>query len=171
MRYDEKYILPRSQSGRATRSFYGWVCGYFPGALVPIDRKLRSDGYLELLEDVFIPSINAAFGDQDPINIIEDNCSIHTAHIVRNFWRNNPRFNRLPLPPCTPEINVIENVWAELVREWTLSMARTEEELIVRVEQGWEAMRNRPDYFQRLTDSVSTRLQKILDKEGSLIHY
>ncbi|CAB0035218.1 unnamed protein product, partial [Trichogramma brassicae] len=102
--------LPRSWSGRATKCFFGWVCGYTPGALVPVDRKLNSDGYLDLLEDVFVPTINQVFGNQCTINVIEDNSAIHPTHIVRNWWRDQPRFNRLELPPRSPEINIIEVV-------------------------------------------------------------
>ncbi|KAL7291992.1 hypothetical protein TKK_0014277 [Trichogramma kaykai] len=170
-RYEEKYILPRSWSGRATKCFFGWVCGYTPGALVPVDRKLNSEGYVDLLEDVFVPTINQVFGNQCAINVIEDNCAIHTAHIVRNWWRDDSRFNRLELPPRSPEINIIENVWAEMVREWRPTMATTEAQLIARVEQTWESLRNNLEYFQKLTDSIPRRLQKIIDKNGSGIRY
>ncbi|CAB0042855.1 unnamed protein product [Trichogramma brassicae] len=41
------------------------------------------------------------------------------------------------------------NVWSEMVREWQPSMARTEAELIQRVEHSWEALRMKPDYFEK----------------------
>ncbi|CAB0028254.1 unnamed protein product [Trichogramma brassicae] len=63
------------------------------------------------------------------------------------------------------------NVWSEMVREWQPSMARTEAELIQRVEHSWEALRMKPDYFEKLANSVPRRLQRIIDQGGSAIHY
>ncbi|KAL7286627.1 hypothetical protein TKK_0019125 [Trichogramma kaykai] len=160
--YDEKYILPRSWNGRATKCFFGFISGYGPGSLVPEDRRLNSDGYLDLLEEIFVPTIRAIFGDEEVINVIEDDSAVYTAHIVRDWWRNQPQFNRLDLPARSPEINIIE---------WQPLMARTEAELIQRVEHSWEALRMKPDYFEKLANSVSRRLQRIIDQGGSAIHY
>ncbi|CAB0044285.1 unnamed protein product, partial [Trichogramma brassicae] len=88
--------------------FVGLGVDILPALWFPVDRKLNSDGYLDLLEDVFVPTINQVFGNQCTINVIEDNSAIHTAHIVRNWWRDQPRFNRLELPPRSQEINIIE---------------------------------------------------------------
>ncbi|KAL7294750.1 hypothetical protein TKK_0011880 [Trichogramma kaykai] len=170
-RYEENYILPRSWNGRHTKCFFGWISGYTPGAICPVSRKLNSVGYLELLDEVFLPSVRAVFGDEGVINVIEDNSAIHTAHIVQEWWRNHPQFNRLDLPPRSPEINIIENVWSEMVRQWTPGMARTEAELIDRVNSAWESLRNKQSYFEKLANSMPRRLQKIIDSEGASINY
>uniref|UniRef100_A0ABD2VUI6 Tc1-like transposase DDE domain-containing protein n=1 Tax=Trichogramma kaykai TaxID=54128 RepID=A0ABD2VUI6_9HYME len=114
--YDEKYILPRSWNGRATKCFFGFISGYGPGSLVPEDRRLNSDGYLDLLEEIFVPTIRAIFGDEEVINVIEDDSAVYTAHIVRDWWRNQPQFNRLDLPARSPEINIIETTLQLLTR-------------------------------------------------------
>ncbi|KAL7292707.1 hypothetical protein TKK_0013830 [Trichogramma kaykai] len=170
-RYEENYILPRSWNGRHTKCFFGWISGYTPGAICPVSRKLNSVGYLELLDEVFLPSVRAVFGDEGVINVIEDNSAIHTAHIVQEWWRNHPQFNRLDLPPRSPEINIMENVWSEMVRQWTPGMARTEAELIDRVNSAWESLRNKQSYFEKLANSMPRRLQKIIDSEGASINY
>ena len=90
--------------------------------------------YVEILEQVFLPSIKAIYGDQDGnlqevINVIEDNSSVHTAGVVQQWYDEQLFFNRLDLPPRSPELNVIENVWAQMVQNWRSFMARTHEEL------------------------------------------
>ena len=132
--------------------------------------------YVEILEQVFLPSIKAIYGDQDGnlqevINVIEDNSSVHTAGVVQQWYDEQLFFNRLDLPPRSPELNVIENVWAQMVQNWRPSMARAHEELNDRVGQAWEELRDCLEYLQILTDSMPKRLGKIIESGGASIHY
>ena len=132
--------------------------------------------YVYLLDQVLLPSISAVYGDanvnlQEVINIIEDNSSVHTADIVKQWYQEQPFLNRLPLPARSPELNIIENVWAEMVRTWRPSMARTHEELMFRVDKAWGELRNRPDYLKNSTDSMQKRLENIIQVDGANINY
>ena len=89
---------------------------------------------MEILDGIILPSIRAVYGDengnlQEVVNIIEDNSGVHTAGIVKQWYANQPFINRLDLPARSPELNIIGNVWSEMVRNWKPSMARTHEEL------------------------------------------
>ena len=170
-RYDARYVLGRDHSGRRNASFWGWICGEFPGTLVPIERRLNAEQYVRILDDALICTVTAAFGDDEVLNILEDNSPVHTAHIVTEWFDANPRFNRLPLPPRSPDINIIENVWAEMVREWTPTMAPTAEQMHARVNEAWENLRDRQNFFNTLADSVPRRLQKIINVQGAHINY
>ena len=170
-RFEEQFILPRSYSGRATQGYWGWISGNFCGELVPVNRRQTAVDYLEILDNVLVPTVTAIYGNQQRINIIEDNSSVHTADIVKNWYRDHPLFNRLDMPPRSPDINVIENFWAEMVREWRPTMARNHDELMERVNEAWEELRHRPHYFRSLTDSMPKRLQKIIDVGGAHINY
>ncbi|CAB0038278.1 unnamed protein product [Trichogramma brassicae] len=154
----------------ATKMYFGWASGFGAGFLTPIDRTLNSDGYVDILEEFLNPTVRAVFGDEEVINVIEDNSAIHTANIVKEWWRKNPRYRRLELPARSPEINIIENVWAEMVREWKPSMATNQAQLMNRVEQGWEALRARLDYFENLANSVPRRLRQIIENHGASIN-
>lgn len=61
-RFNERYIQKSQRSGRISAGFWGWICRDGPGELVPVSRRLNSDGYLELLEDVLKPTVNICFG-------------------------------------------------------------------------------------------------------------
>ena len=137
---------------------------------------MKSEEYVEILDQIFLPSIKAVYGDQygnlqENVNVIEDNSGVHTTGIVQQWYAEQPFINRLNLPPRSPELNVIENVWAEMVRNWRPSMARTHQELMVRVEEAWEEIRNDKTYLQILTGSMPRRLQKLIDVGGANIHY
>ncbi|KAL7302953.1 hypothetical protein TKK_0004180 [Trichogramma kaykai] len=103
-RYNEKYILPRSWSGRATKKYFGWASGFGEGFLTPIDRTLNSEGN-------------------------------------------------------------------EMVREWKPTMATNQAQLMNRVEQAWEALRARPNYFKNLSNSVPRRLRQIIENHEASIKY
>ena len=50
-------------------------------------------------------------------------------------------------------------------------MASKHQELMVRVEEAWEEIRNDQTYLQILTGSMPRRLQKLIDVGGANIHY
>ena len=107
-RFEEQNILPSFYSGRITKSYWGWVSGFGPGELSEIDRTLKAPQYEEILENVFLPSVNALFGEHAKLIIIEDNSSAHRADLVKDWWAAHPRFMQLDLPSKSPDINVIE---------------------------------------------------------------
>lgn len=61
-RFDDRYIQKCQRSGRITSGFWGWICRDGPGELVPIRRRLNSDGYLELLDEILKPTVEISFG-------------------------------------------------------------------------------------------------------------
>ena len=51
--------------------------------------------YVELLDQVFLPSIKTVYGDengnlQEVVNVIEDNSSVHTTDIVEQWYAAQP---------------------------------------------------------------------------------
>ena len=136
-----------------------------------IERTLRGPEYVEILEDVVLPSVNRLFGEDEVLNVIEDNSTVHRSDVVNDWYAEHPRFNRLKLPPKSPDINVIENVWAEMVRTWRPQIGETQAQLIERVQEFWESMRDKPEYFRKLTDSVPDRLDQIILHKGGVVNY
>ena len=134
--------------------------------------------YVEILDQILLPSIKAIFGNDqgnllEVVNVIKDNSGVHTATIVKQLYEKQPFVNRLNLPARSPELNIIENVWAEMVRLWKTSMAKTHSELMTRVDEAWGELRTNDGqlYLQTLADSMHRRLQKIIDAGEACIHY
>ncbi|KAG4078916.1 hypothetical protein HA402_005576 [Bradysia odoriphaga] len=61
-RFNERYIQKSQRSGRISAGFWGWIGRDGPGELVPISRRLNSDGYLEILEEILKPTVDICFG-------------------------------------------------------------------------------------------------------------
>ena len=170
-RYDASYVLPQKHSGRHTKGYSGCVSGYGPGELIDVGRRMNAARYLQILRTMLLPFVEEQFDDEAVIDVVEDNSAVHTARIIREWYNDQPRLRRLIWPPRSPDLNIIENVWAEMVREWAPSMARTEDQLHERVIEAWRDLQNRQEYFTSLTNSMRRRIQKVIDAQGGYINY
>ena len=96
---------------------------------------------------------------------------MNTARVVREWCRQHPRLQRLIWHPRSPDLNIIENVWAEMVCEWKPNMATTKDELHECVIDLWRDLQGKPEYFQSLTDSMPRRIQKLIHANRGPVNY
>jgi len=87
-----------------------------PGDLVEVGRNLNAEQYVNILDEVTLPNVQKRY-ENDPRIVVEDNSPIHTARIIRTWYDNHPEIVRLNWPPRSPDLNVIENLWAEMIRK------------------------------------------------------
>jgi transposase len=110
-----------------------------------------------------------------------DNASTFTAHIVRDWiyeWCENRRAEVVDWPPCSPDLNPIENLWAILKErickrypELTY-MPKTEESkqaLIAAAVELWEEIE--PEVIENLIYSMKRRMQAIVHAYGWYTKY
>ncbi len=67
-RFDERYIQPVQRSGRISAGIWAWIGLDGPGELSMISGRLNSIGYVELLEQNFVETINISYGG--PQNVV-----------------------------------------------------------------------------------------------------
>lgn len=63
-RYDQRYIQPNQRSGRLTAGIWGWISSDGPGEMCFINRRLNSHGYIEILNDVLLPTLDISYPDE-----------------------------------------------------------------------------------------------------------
>ncbi|KAK3894981.1 hypothetical protein Pcinc_001274 [Petrolisthes cinctipes] len=79
-RFDEATIYTVARSGHVTRNLLGWIHLYVMAELAEIEGRFTADKYLEILEEVMLPTIRAyALPYSECIIYMHDDCSIHTA--------------------------------------------------------------------------------------------
>ncbi|KAL7304307.1 hypothetical protein TKK_0003107 [Trichogramma kaykai] len=101
-RYEAKNVIKKVNNGRVNRSYWACASGDGPGAIVEIDRKMKSIDYRLILNDVLLPTVLERYPRDERIYIIEDNSRVRTAKIIKEWYRNNNRLIRLNHPTRSP---------------------------------------------------------------------
>ncbi|KAJ6646540.1 Transposable element Tcb2 transposase [Pseudolycoriella hygida] len=170
-RYDERYTQPTQRSGRICAGVWGWISKHGPGELSMISGRLNSVGYVELLQENLLPTINISYGGLQNIVFMQDNCSIHTSRYTQGWFAGHPELELIDAPSNSPDLNPIENVWSKTVAGWTTLFPRTRQRLEEVIFGRWEALRNEPEYFEKLYLSMPHRLQEVIDRDGAITKY
>jgi transposase len=128
--YDEKYIIPKAQSGRRSVSVFGLMSSRGLGPLIRINGRFDSEAYIDILDNTVIPYIEEEFLYED-IYYYQDNSPIHRSRIVTNWFEDNFAPGQLIRTPAKSfDINPIENVWGRhKVRVANDGLYQTEGEL------------------------------------------
>lgn len=61
-RYDERYIHETQRSGRISTGVWAWISKDGPGEIAWIPGRFNSAGYIEVLEDVLLPTVEICYG-------------------------------------------------------------------------------------------------------------
>lgn len=169
-RYEENNVLPNRRSGRISIGFWGWMNSGGPIELCEIAGRMGSDAYLDILKDVFLPSARIVYPDHHRITFIQDNSSVHNARRVQNWISEQDDLELIKIPPKSPDLNPIENLWGLMVQNWDSNETRTEENLKAHAHAIWNSYRNR-DYCHNMVQSMRARLQAVIDANGSYTKY
>ncbi|KAJ6650176.1 Transposable element Tcb1 transposase [Pseudolycoriella hygida] len=170
-RFDKEYVLPVQRSGRICAGVWGWIGLHGPGELSMISGRLNSVGYVELLQENLTPTINICYGGLKNIVFMQDNCSIHTSRVTQRWFAAHPGLVLINAPVNSPDLNPIENLWAELMRDWKDVYPRNKERLKQYIFERWEAKRYDLQYFQNLYASMPNRMKAVIDANGGPTKY
>lgn len=168
MRYDEIYTHKTNQSGRFSINVCGWISARGPGVCQIVEGRLTAPVYVNILNEVMIPSINAVYGQN--FTFQHDNAPIHTARIVQNFLQEN-NIAVLPWPSKSPDLNPIENIWGKMVKSMYKHdfRPRNRDELRYRINQAWDEVTG--ELCRNLVLSMPQRLQEVINRNGSMTKY
>lgn len=171
-RYLPENIVERKTSGRKTASFWGWMWAQGPGELVKIEGKFNSQQYIEILEEVLLPSVRAmAIPPHMPITLVQDNSSIHKSKMVREWLDLHPDIIVIDWPPKGCDLNPIEHMWAVMKQDWKVGEPRNATAVEETARRVWDSFRRRPELCQNLVASMPKRLNKVIDAGGGWTGY
>ena len=94
---------------------------------------------------------------------LQDNAPQHKSVLVRT-WLFNHGIQCIDFPPYSPDLNPIENLWADLARRVEKFQCETMEELQDIVAEEWKE--TDPEYLRSLARSMPKRCQAVIDAKG-----
>jgi hypothetical protein len=136
-----------------------------PGVLCHIEERLTIHVYINLLQNVMVPSATNLFPENDYV-FQQDNCPVHTANIVSEWFTDND-ISLLNWPSRSPDPNPMENVWAELVK--TIKRQNVRPQLLEILTNALETITQ--NYCLGLCNSMTRRLTAVITKNGAMTKY
>lgn len=170
-RYEAENIAEKRTCGRRTVSFWGWMWAEGPGELVKIDGRFNGQQYVEILEEVLLPSVRAmAIPHPMTIKLVHDNSSIHKCNLVSEWLEQHPEIVVIDWPTKGCDLNPIEHLWAAMCHEWSVGDQRTANAVEATAREVWESIR-RGQLCSKLVNSIPNRLNEIIDANGGWTKY
>jgi hypothetical protein len=170
-RFDNNHVQIKDRSGRKTVPVWAWFSARGPGDFVRIHGKFNSEKYLEILVDTLLPSVHLRFPEGIRVPFVHDRSPIHGAHIIKNWFEDHPELDVLPWPAKGADLNPIENVWGDIVKDCEFFRPRTADEVFERANSIWEGYSNNANYWRKLALSMINRLRLIVENEEHWTKY
>ncbi|GFS53126.1 transposable element Tc1 transposase [Trichonephila clavipes] len=179
-RFEEQYLVHSSNpvEGHPRFTLFVWMGFGGNGKIRIIHRveqnTMNSDYYIKHILS-FIEAQLCEDNEENPNELIfmQDLSSIHTSKQTRK-WLQERNFNVMhDWPPKGPDMNPVENVWAEMVRRLEIYRRHTG---VRNRDQLWEdilhVFHEIPDeYFENLVCSMPRRVRTVASKHGGWTKY
>ncbi len=131
--------------------------------------SLKAADLRDILRDYLIPTFREQFPDAPIRWLLWDNDpGRHMSILVKNFLHTQA-VTCLDFPPYSPDLNPIENLWADMDKRMQDSLADSKAEMEQLVQQTWAA--TAPEYCSKLARSMPHRIAQVIDRAGAYTDY
>lgn len=163
-RFDSRFIVPTSNTPDRFTICVWMAFGREFKILEPIERKtLNAEYYTARI----LPLVRHQLQRFDLV-FMQDRSPIHMSQLARHWFEANNIEVMDDWPPKGPDMNPVENVWAELVRRIRHN-ATNRGQLWENVYAAFDELDF--EYFHKLIASMPNRMQKVVDANGGWTKY
>jgi len=165
-RRESKKRVPRFKHEGGGVMYWGCVTWHGPGPLVPIEGSLEGKTYGDILRD-YIPQVKQHMLTPSPY-IIEDRPNVHKTDYVLGI-KKSLALRSLELPPNSPDLNILENVWSLWKDKVSKRHPRTLNQLREVGLQEWQNIT--ANEIRVYISSMSSRIQAVICNNGEHTKY
>lgn len=163
-RYDKRYLVPSTNRGGRFTICVWMAFGKRFRKLLRVEQKTLNSVYYT---QVILSSIRGHL-HRKRLTFMQDRSSIHTSGRTKHwFVANNIRWMK-NWPAKGPDMNPVENVWAELVRR-VASNPTNKDRLWENVQKAFYDIEE--DYFDTLIESMPRRMERVCEAKGGWTKY
>jgi transposase len=127
---------------------------------------LTSENYIKILDKSMLPAAEGIFDGSDYI-FQQDNATAHSATDTQEWLQEHVPdfFDKDTWPAKSPDLNIMENIWAWLAAQINLRKMRTTRGLKKALAEEWEKLP--PAMLKHLVASMPGRVQRIIECRGA----
>jgi transposase len=159
----EPQLCTRRNFGGGSLMLWAGFSMYGKTPLAKCDTRMNSQKYIDMLDDVLIPFTDDLM-DGDFV-FQQDNAAIHVSRLSKT-WFEDKDIELLDHPPCSPDLNPMENLWGILARA-VYSNGRqysSVNQLYVAVCNAWREIPQK--VLENLVDSMPKRVFEVIKAKG-----
>lgn len=137
-------------------------------SLAFIDKRINSAGYQQILESHLLPYFRR-FRSAN-LTFMHDNASVHASASTKK-WLNDNKIPLLDWPSRSPDINPIENLWGQIVRDVYSDCRQFQStaELKIAINETWNRVTAKQ--LMDLSNSMPKRINLLIKGAGKPIKY
>lgn len=132
--------------------------------ILPPRTMMRKEQYLEVLEQEILPTMD----EHGCTELVEDNATCHKAIVCKKF-KLKKKIRAVDWPANSPDLNVIENLWAYLKRQIRQKNCLSRDVLIEAIREAWGSVTL--ELCQSLASSMPRRIAACRAARGGVTKY
>ena len=130
--------------------------------------ELNSKLLIQILKQNLIKGVNKLYTKGEHWALLWDNDSTHTSAETER-WLQSGCTQIVHIPSHSPDLNIAENLFADLTPSVEKHNAKTVEELKQAILQEWT--KTDPQLLKRMSDSMVTRCKEVVASSGHKINH
>ena len=166
---NSKYIPVHKGYEKRTIMVWGAICSRGIVHLERLKSTLNTNKYVSILKGDFIKAARVMYNGCNFI-LVQDNAPPHTSIKAQEFFDHSGIF-AMNIPPNSPNLNAIENIWSILASGVYADGRRfTDKGVLWKIiEKEWKGLE--PQLIAKTCGNWDDRLSEVLEQEGKATKY
>lgn len=167
---DPRYTKKQVKHGGGKVMVWGCVTADGVGQLCRIDGRMDSNKYISILQEAYLGTLENLHAKRQNFILQADNDPKHTSKVTQAWLKGNC-ISTLDWPASSPDINIMENLWAYLddhVRSYPKNLSNSTELWNV-LQEEWNKIP--AEYVRKLYESLPRRVEAVCSAKGGNTKY